>query len=120
MHISHMPPRVLVHEAPRPPGGEQRQATHPDGAKPHPNSRSVEVRALSEGMVMDPQEAALIATHLSMGCLVSATLSHMNKVSCPSFKIERSHQKAARRVTGGLISSILLPFPVLADRSCAE
>lgn len=47
--MSHMPPRVLVHEAPRPPGGKRRQVTHPDRAKAHPNSRSVEVRALSEG-----------------------------------------------------------------------
>lgn len=30
MHISHMPPHVLVHEAPRPPGGKQRQVTHPE------------------------------------------------------------------------------------------
>lgn len=90
MHISHMPPHVLVHEAPRPPGGKQRQVTHPD---------RVEVGALSEGMMKDPPQAALTATHQSRGCFVSATLSHKNQVSCPSSKIERSHQKAARTVT---------------------
>lgn len=52
-------------------------------------------------MTVETPEAALIATDPSTGCFVSATLIHNNrKVSCLSFKNGRSHQKAARTVTG--------------------
>lgn len=63
LRISHTPPRVLVHEAPRPPGGQQRQVTHPDRAKLKVGGgRSAERRR-----TMDPPKAALTASRQPWG-----------------------------------------------------
>lgn len=106
-----MPLRILVHDAPRPPGGKQRQVTHRDPAS------KLKVSGGQRAERRDDRGSPEGTTRPSTGFF---DLKSQEESFLSLFQNWKKPSKGCQNSHGGFISSILLPFPVLADRSCAE